>query len=88
MFRRPPNLCPTKGLCALWGPEDNGPRLRRPAVVHEERLGVPLKEPRRESEFREADAVRALTTHSGGICLFPIPILGVAGFPLQRRSFW
>ena len=71
-----PDLRPAKCLCALWGPRDNDPRLSRPAVVHEERPGASLKEPRRESEFHEADAVRTLTSHSGAICLFRSRFLG------------
>ena len=75
------------GPYALCGPGDNDPRLRRPDVIQEERLGAPSEESLRESEFVEDVAVPAIAVHSGGICLFPTPILGAAGFPLQRRRF-
>ena len=84
----PPDMRPTKGPCARWGPEDNDPRPRRPAVVQEELLAAPLKKPRMESGFFEAVAVRAPTIQRGGICLSPRPTLGVADFPRQRRPFW
>ena len=65
-----PDLRQAARLCVLWGPEDNDHRLSRPVVVHGERLGASMKEPRRESHFHEAGAVRTIAAHGGSICLF------------------